>query len=29
MLTEGKDVVVGKRVLKVRPLPGWLCGLDG
>ena len=31
VLTESdrEDIVVGKRTIKVRPLAGWLCGLDG
>jgi hypothetical protein len=31
VLTESdrEDIVVGRRMLKVRPLAGWLCGLDG
>ena len=30
VLTESdrEDIAVGKRMIKVRPLAGWLCGLD-
>ena len=30
VLTESdrEDIVSGKRTIKVRPLAGWLCGLD-
>ena len=31
VLTESdrEDIVSGKRTIRVRPLAGWLCGLDG
>jgi hypothetical protein len=31
VLTESdrEDIVSGKRTIKVRPLAGWLCDLDG
>jgi hypothetical protein len=30
VLTESdrEDIALGKRTIKVRPLAGWLCGLD-
>jgi hypothetical protein len=26
--SESEDIVLDKRTIKVRPLAGWLCGLD-